>query len=53
MNSSFFYIQPNDLIYIKPLKQKSFGTGTTGLQTLTTLVSAFSLIFTTILLIRK
>lgn len=53
MNSPFYFIQPNDLIYIKPLKQKSYGTGTTGLQTLTTLVSAFSLIFTTILLIRR
>lgn len=53
MNSAFYYIQPNDLIYIKPLKQKSFGTGITGLQTLTTLVSAFSLVFTAILLIRR
>lgn len=53
MNSPFYYINPNDFIYIKPLKQKSYGTGTTGLQTFTTLVSAFSLIFTTILLIRR
>jgi polysaccharide export outer membrane protein len=23
----YFYLQPNDYIYIKPLKQKTWGTG--------------------------
>jgi polysaccharide export outer membrane protein len=27
MNSPYFYLQPNDYIYIKPLKQKTWGTG--------------------------
>ena len=27
MESPYFYIQPNDYIYIKPLRQKSWGTG--------------------------
>jgi polysaccharide export outer membrane protein len=27
MKSPYFYLQPNDYIYIKPLKQKSWGTG--------------------------
>lgn len=53
LNSPYYYIQPNDVIYVKPLKQKSWGTGTTGLQTFTTIVSVFSFVTTTILLIRS
>ncbi len=51
--SPVFYIQPNDYIYIKPLKQKSWGTGTTGVQTISTIITALSLITTTILLTRN
>jgi len=50
MNSSYFYIQPNDFIMVKPLKQKSWGTGTTGVQTFATIVSALSLVITALLL---
>ena len=50
MNSPYYYIQPNDMIYVKPLKQKTWGTGTTGRETLTTIVSIVSLLSTTILL---
>lgn len=53
MNSPYFFIQPNDYIYIKPLKQKSWGTGTTGMQTVGTIITALSLITTTILLSRN
>lgn len=53
MKSPYYYIQPNDIIYVKPLKQKSWGTGTTGIQTITTLVSVFTLVTTTILLIKN
>lgn len=52
MNSPYYYIQPNDMIYVKPLKQKTWGTGITGRETLTTLISVLSLVTTTILLIR-
>lgn len=52
-NSPVFNIQPNDYIYIKPLKQKSWGTGTTGMQTLSTIITALSLITTAILLTRN
>lgn len=48
-----FYIQPNDIIYVPPLKQKSWGTGTNGLQTFTTIVSIFSIVTSSILLIRS
>jgi len=53
MNSPYYYIQPNDMIYVKPLKQKTWGTGTTGRETLTTIVAAVSLMTTTILLINR
>lgn len=52
MSSPYFYIQPNDLIYIKPLPQKSWGTGKTGLESFTTILGIFSAVTTTILLIR-
>jgi polysaccharide export outer membrane protein len=53
MSSPFYYIQPNDFIYVKPLKQKSFGIGTNGFQTFTTLITTFTLILTTILIIAR
>ncbi len=53
MNSPYYYIQPNDMIYVKPLKQKTWGTGTTGRETLTAIVSVVSLLTTTILLITR
>jgi polysaccharide export outer membrane protein len=52
MNSPYYYIQPNDMIHVKALKQKSWGTGTTGVQSLTTIISVLSLVTTTILLLR-
>jgi polysaccharide export outer membrane protein len=51
-DSETFYIQSNDIVYVEPLKQKSWGTGTTGAQTFTTIVAALSLVTTTILLFR-
>lgn len=53
MKSPYYYIQPNDMIYVKPLKQKTWGTGTTGVQTLTTIITALSLITTTLLLVNR
>lgn len=52
MQSPYYYIQPNDIIYVKPLKQKSLGTGTTLVQSLTTIVTVLSLVTTTILIFR-
>ena len=52
LNSPYFNLEPNDYIYVKPLKQKSWGTGTTGTQTLTTVFSVLSLVTTVILLTR-
>jgi len=53
MNSPYYYIQPNDMIYIKPLKQKSWGTGTTGKETLTAIFSVLTFLSTTLLLINR
>ncbi len=53
LNSPYFYVQPNDFIYVKPLAQKSWGTGTNGLQSFTTILAAISLVLTTFLLIKK
>jgi len=53
LTSPYFYIQPNDQIYVKPLKQKSWGTGTTGLQTFTTIFSVVSVITSAVLLIQN
>lgn len=51
LDSKDFYIQPNDIIYVEPLKQKAWGTGTSGMQTVVSLVAVLSLITTTILLV--
>lgn len=53
MNSPYYYVQPNDLILINPLPQKSIGTGTTGLQSLTTILTVVTALTTTILLFIK
>ncbi len=50
-DSDSFFIQPNDIIYVEPLKQKSWGTGTSGMQTITSLIAVLSLVTTTILLV--
>lgn len=52
LDSEVFYIKPNDYINVIPLKQKSWGTGTTGLQSLTTIISIFTLVTSTILIVR-
>lgn len=52
LDSEVFFIKPNDYINVKPLKQKSWGTGTTGLSSLTTIVSVFTLVTSTILIVR-
>ncbi|MDC8006273.1 polysaccharide biosynthesis/export family protein [Aureisphaera galaxeae] len=50
MNSPYYYIQPNDQIIVNPLPQKTLGTGTTGLQSFTAILSVVTALTTTILL---
>ncbi|AMC09938.1 hypothetical protein Lupro_01105 [Lutibacter profundi] len=51
--SENFYIQPNDIIYVAPLKQKSWGTGTTGLQTFSTILTVLSFVISSVLLVKN
>ena len=52
-NSEHFYIQPNDVIYVSPLPQKTWGTGTNGLQTFGTFISILSFIASSVILIKN
>jgi polysaccharide export outer membrane protein len=51
MNSPYFYLQPNDYVYVKPLKQKTWGTGKTGIESLGTIITVLSLATTTFFLL--
>lgn len=53
MQSPYYFIQPNDYIYVKPLKQKSWGTGKTGIESLSTVITLLSLATTTFLLLKN
>ena len=52
MQSPYYYIQPNDMIYVKPLIQKSWGTGENALQNLGAFVTVLSIVTSTILLLK-
>ncbi|RKR10901.1 protein involved in gliding motility EpsA [Flavobacterium sp. 90] len=53
MKSPYYYLQPNDYIYVKPLKQKTWGTGQTGIQSIGTIITLLSLATTVYLIIKK
>lgn len=53
IESPYFYLQPNDYVYVKPLAQKSWGTGKTGIESLGTIVTLLSLATTTYLLLTR
>ena len=53
MNSPYFYLQPNDYIYVKPLKQKTWGTGKTGIESLGTILTLISLATTAFLILKR
>jgi polysaccharide export outer membrane protein len=52
MKSPYFNLQPNDFIYVKPLRQKTWGTGKTGLESIGTIMTLISLVTTTILILK-
>jgi polysaccharide export outer membrane protein len=51
MQSPYYNLQPNDYIYVKPLKQKTWGTGKTGIESLGTIITLLSLLTTTYLIL--
>lgn len=53
MKSEFYFIQPNDLIMVKPLKRKAIGAGQTAIQNVTTIASILSVIVSTYFLARN
>lgn len=53
MKSPYYYLKPNDYVYIKPLKQKTWGTGKTGIESLGTIITLLSLATTTFLLLKN
>jgi polysaccharide export outer membrane protein len=52
MQSPYYNLQPNDYIYVKPLKQKTWGTGKTGIESLSTFITLLSLFTTTLVLLK-
>ncbi len=53
MSSPYYYVQPNDMIVVNPLPQKSIGAGTTGISSFTTLLSVFTALTTVILIFAR
>ncbi|PWH82817.1 sugar transporter [Algibacter marinivivus] len=53
MKSPFYFIQPNDIILVKPLKRKSIGAGQTAIQNITTISSILSVLVSTYFLTRN
>ncbi|MDO7172745.1 polysaccharide biosynthesis/export family protein [Mariniflexile sp. AS56] len=53
MQSPYYYIQPNDIILVKPLKRKALGAGQTAIQNLTTVASILSVLVSTFFLVKN
>ena len=45
LSSEFYFLQPNDVIYIEPLNVKTWGVGQTGWETFQTLLTTISSTF--------
>jgi polysaccharide export outer membrane protein len=46
VNSPYYQIQPNDMIVVDPLPQKTLGIGTTGLQTFISILTVVTSVIT-------
>lgn len=53
VNSPFFYLKPNDVLYVEPLEQKSTRLNLANLQVLTALFSGISTLATIVVLLRN
>ncbi|MEN3322535.1 polysaccharide biosynthesis/export family protein [Mariniflexile soesokkakense] len=53
MQSPFYYIQPNDIILVKPLKRKVLGAGQTAIQNITTVSSILAVLVSTYFLVKN
>lgn len=53
MQSPYYYIQPNDIILVKPLRRKALGAGQTAMQNITAIASIFSVLVSTYFLTKN
>lgn len=53
LTNPYFFIQPNDIINVKPLKVKSVGIGTTGFQTIASVLGVLASTATLIIAINQ
>ena len=53
LSDPYFFIQPNDIINVKPLKVKSLGIGTTGFQTIASVLGVLASTATLIIAIES
>ncbi len=53
LKSPYYYIQPNDMILVKPLKRKAIGAGETATETLRTVASIFTVLVSTYFLAKN
>lgn len=53
MNSPYYYIKPNDMILVKPLKRKAIGAGETVTATIRTVASILSIAVSTYFLVKN
>ncbi|KUJ63712.1 sugar transporter [Flavobacteriaceae bacterium CRH] len=53
LKSPYYYLQPNDYVYVKPLRQKTWGTGQTGIQSIGTIITLLSLATTVYLILKN
>lgn len=53
MQSPFYFIQPNDILLVKPLKRKSIGAGQTAIQNITTISSILAVLVSTYFLTKN
>lgn len=53
VKSPYYYVKPNDMIYVKPLKRKYLGVGETAIQNITTIASIFSVVVSTYFLVKN
>ena len=53
MQSPYYFIQPNDIILVKPLKRKAIGAGQTAIQNISTISSILAVLVSTYFLTKN
>ena len=53
MQSPYYFIHPNDIILVKPLKRKAIGAGQTAIQNISTISSILAVLVSTYFLTKN